>query len=37
MLVKEGETIDGATVLRIETGVVYFGAGDERFTKKLGG
>ena len=36
-IVKEGETIDGATVLRIETGEVLFGAGDERFTKKLGG
>jgi len=36
-IVKEGETIDGATVRSIETGEVTFEAGAELFTKRLGG
>lgn len=36
-IVKEGETIDGATVVRIAPDGVLFAAGEERFLKKLGG
>lgn len=36
-ILREGESIDGATVLRIDNGEVTFAAGTERFTKRLGG
>lgn len=37
VIVKEGETIDGATVLRIEPSEVLFGSPAGNFTRRLGG